>query len=58
MNSAYALVGVLAKLHDDIDRAADLAQTEVAHHVTHARRAMGQHFRKINRDIKNDQNTQ
>jgi len=57
MNSAYALVGVLAKLHDDIDQSAALAQSDVAKHVSHCRRSIAQRFRKLSRDLDHDQNS-
>ena len=58
MSVAYQLLIVMDKVNASIDKNADLALIEIAHHVTQCRRAMGQHFRKLKRDLQNDQNTQ
>jgi hypothetical protein len=57
MKAAYSLVGLLARLHDNIDQAAALAQSDVAKHVSHCRRSIAQRFRKLLRDLDHDQNT-
>jgi hypothetical protein len=58
MNAAYSLVGLLARLHDNIDQAAALAQSDVEKHVSRCRRSIAQRFRKLNRDLHHDQSTQ
>lgn len=53
MNSGilYFLLVARAKVHDNIDRAAAQAMADIATLATQCRRAMGQRFRKLNRDI-------
>lgn len=58
MKQAYILVGLLARLHHNIDNAAALAQAEVVQHVSRCRRSIAQRFRKLNRDIDRQKNAQ
>jgi hypothetical protein len=45
-------------VHESIDRAAAKAVSDITLHVTQCRRAMGQRFRKLNRDIHHDTSPQ
>jgi hypothetical protein len=58
MNSDSRFERLLLRQYERIDDNAEVANLVVALLFKTARRAMGQRFRKLNRDINHDQNSQ
>jgi hypothetical protein len=58
MECWLAMEFVRAGLHLVVDKLAEKARKETTQHVTRCRRSVGQRFRKLEKDIQNDQNTQ